>query len=98
AVTRVREAAAARATPVGAAILEALSDAPAAAIAAAASPEQLAATHQVITVRSTIGTMMYDVAEFDVVAGKPVAVVYENPDALQHNLVVIRPGTYEATG
>ena len=41
---------------------------------------------------------MYDVKELNVTAGKPVAIIYENPDALQHNLIIGAPGSYEKLG
>ncbi len=82
---------------VSTAILKALASGPAAAVAEE-TEEQLAKTHQIVKVKSTVGTLMYDVKEFSVTAGKPVAIFYENPDALQHNLIVAAPGSYEAVG
>jgi azurin len=42
--------------------------------------------------------MIYDRKEFTVVAGKPVHIVLENPDAMPHNLLIVRPGKVEAVG
>jgi len=97
AVATVKEAAAQKPSALSTAVLKALASGPAVA-AAEETEEDLAKTHQILKVKSTIGTLMYDVKEFTVTAGKPVAIIYENPDALQHNLIVTRPGTYEAMG
>ncbi|HEX6224665.1 MAG TPA: PVC-type heme-binding CxxCH protein [Chryseolinea sp.] len=42
--------------------------------------------------------MKYDLKNFTVEAGKPVEITFENPDFMQHNLVVIQPGTLEIVG
>lgn len=42
--------------------------------------------------------MKYDIKTFDVEAGKPVEVVFENQDFMQHNLVVAQPGMLETVG
>ncbi len=39
--------------------------------------------------------MMYTVTEFTVSAGQPVKLVFTNPDATQHNLVIAKPGSLE---
>jgi azurin len=62
------------------------------------SEEELAKTHQILKVKSTIGTLQYDIKEFSVKAGQPVAIIYENPDQLQHNLIVTTPGSYDRVG
>lgn len=93
----VREFAAGHPSPVSESILRSVGEAPAAA-RAPETEEELAATHQIVRIRSTIGTLMYDVKEVTVTAGKPVAIVYENPDALQHNLIVGTPGSLESLG
>ncbi len=97
AVTAVQTAATGKPSAVSASVLKALASGPAAAVVEE-TEEELAKTHQVLKVKSTIGTLMYDVKEFTVTAGKPVAIIYENPDALQHNLIVAAPGSYEAIG
>ena len=59
--------------------------------------EDLAAlekTHQVIRIKAVEG-MKYNVASFTVKVGKPVALVFEDADSLQHNLVVVKPGALE---
>lgn len=40
--------------------------------------------------------LKYDVMDFSVKAGKPVAIVFHDADQLQHNLVVASPGSIEA--
>ncbi len=55
----------------------------------------LAKTHQVVQLKSIEG-MKYDVLNFTVKAGQPIALVFTNADQLQHNLVVVRPGSIEA--
>ena len=42
--------------------------------------------------------MLYDLKQFEVRAGRPVKLEFVNPDAISHNLVIIRPGTEEAVG
>jgi azurin len=42
--------------------------------------------------------MQYDVKEFVVKAGKPVELTFENPDAMQHNLLIIKPKSLESIG
>ena len=79
------------------AIKAALSGAKAAG-SAEESEEELAKTHQILKVKSTIGTLQYDIKEFSVKAGQPVAIIYENPDQLQHNLIVTTPGSYDRIG
>ena len=54
----------------------------------------LAKTHQVINLKAIEG-MKYDQMTFTVKAGKPIAIVFEDSDSLQHNLVVVKPGAIE---
>ncbi len=42
--------------------------------------------------------MKYTVAQFAVLAGQPVKVVFVNPDATDHNLLFVRPGALEEVG
>jgi azurin len=42
--------------------------------------------------------MRYDRSEFTVTAGRPVRHVLQNPDAMQHNLLILAPGSLEAIG
>ena len=40
--------------------------------------------------------MMYDVKELDLKAGKKVKLIFDNPDFMPHNLLIVKPGTLEA--
>ena len=42
--------------------------------------------------------MQFDVRRFEVKAGQPVKLVFSNPDAMQHNLVIVKPGAMEEVG
>ncbi len=56
--------------------------------------DALAKTHQVFRIKAVEG-MKYDVMSFTAKAGKPIAIVFEDADSLQHNLVVVKPGALE---
>jgi putative membrane-bound dehydrogenase-like protein len=65
--------------------------------AAATAGDDLAAlarTHQVVKIKSIEG-MKYDVMTFTVKAGQPIALAFSNGDLLQHNLIVVKPGTLD---
>ncbi|MFN0244108.1 MAG: PVC-type heme-binding CxxCH protein [Planctomycetota bacterium] len=53
---------------------------------------------QVIVIRSVPDSLRYDRAEFSVVAGRPVELVFENVDIMPHNLVVTAPGSLARVG
>src|SRR5438093_11433970 len=42
--------------------------------------------------------MMFDVTRFEVKPGQPVKLVLNNRDAMQHNLVIVKPGKLEEVG
>ena len=42
--------------------------------------------------------MKYDLAEFTVQAGKPVKLIFDNPDFMPHNLVMVNPGKADEVG
>lgn len=42
--------------------------------------------------------MKYDIKSFSVEAGKPVEIVFENPDFMQHNLVITQIGKLKVVG
>ncbi len=42
--------------------------------------------------------MKYDLETFTVEAGKPVEIVFENPDFMQHNLVIGQIGSLKSIG
>ncbi len=53
---------------------------------------------QVVHIKAVREEMKFDKTEFTVIAGKPVEVVFENPDAMQHNFVLGKPKTLEVIG
>ncbi|SDM48413.1 putative membrane-bound dehydrogenase domain-containing protein [Catalinimonas alkaloidigena] len=53
---------------------------------------------QVIRIKVLKGEMKYDLQHFEVEAGKPVELVFENPDFMQHNLLVLQPGSLQKVG
>ncbi|WP_266366369.1 PVC-type heme-binding CxxCH protein [Tellurirhabdus rosea] len=53
---------------------------------------------QVIRIKAVREAMQFDKKEFSVTAGKPVEIILENPDAMQHNLVIGQPGTTNVIG
>jgi len=42
--------------------------------------------------------MLYTVTRFEVKAGQPVKLVFNNPDVTQHNLVIVQPGAAMEVG
>jgi uncharacterized protein len=52
----------------------------------------------IIVIKSVKEAMSYDLKEFTVTAGKTVELVFENPDAMQHNLVIGKPKSLEIIG
>jgi putative membrane-bound dehydrogenase-like protein len=52
----------------------------------------------VITVKVIPNEMKYDLKSFTVEAGKPIELVLVNPDFMQHNLVVAKPGSLQTVG
>jgi azurin len=55
----------------------------------------LARTHQLVEIKAIEG-MKYDLMNFTVKTGKPIALVFTDADQLQHNLVVVKPGAVDA--
>lgn len=53
---------------------------------------------EVVKIRTVREEMRFDKKEFTVTAGKQVEIVLENPDAMQHNLVIGKPKTMEIIG
>ncbi|MEQ9440644.1 MAG: ThuA domain-containing protein [Cyclobacteriaceae bacterium] len=52
----------------------------------------------IVQIKTVKNAMKYDVGEFVVEAGKPIKIIFENPDFMQHNLLIIQPGTLETVG
>ncbi len=44
-------------------------------------------------VRAVVEEMRYDTPRIVVTAGRPFEIIFENPDVMPHNLVVVKPGT-----
>ncbi|MCI0920922.1 PVC-type heme-binding CxxCH protein [Sphingobacterium rhinopitheci] len=53
---------------------------------------------QVIVIKAVKDLMQYDKRTITVKAGQQVTLIMENPDAMPHNLVLIKPGTTEIVG
>ncbi len=47
------------------------------------------------TIKTVREQLRYDIARLVVEAGKPFQVIFENPDAMPHNLVFVMPGTLQ---
>ena len=52
----------------------------------------------VIKIKVVKNEMKYDLKSFTVEAGKPVEIIFENPDFMQHNLVITQAGELETVG
>lgn len=68
---------------------------PDAPLAAEATGE---AAPTVIHIETVKNAMKYDVQEIVVAAGKAVEIVFANPDFMQHNLLIIAPGSIQTVG
>lgn len=53
---------------------------------------------QVVVIKTITEAMKYDKKEFTVKAGKNVEIRFENPDAMQHNMVIGKPKSLEIIG
>jgi hypothetical protein len=53
---------------------------------------------QTVTIKTIPERLLYDVREFKVKAGKPVKLVFENPDVTPHNLLIVEPGAADEVG
>ncbi|MGV3764051.1 PVC-type heme-binding CxxCH protein [Parapedobacter sp.] len=51
-----------------------------------------------ITIKAVIGEMKYDVTHFTAKAGQTLKIIFENPDHMQHNLLLLKPGSLEKVG
>ncbi len=63
--------------------------------AAAATQALGSLSVRVITIKAVREQLRYDTARLVVEVGKPFEVVFENPDAMPHNLVFVMPGTMQ---
>jgi azurin len=53
---------------------------------------------QVVRIHTVPEQLIFDLKWFVVQAGKPVQIVLDNPDAMQHNLVIGQPGALQEVG
>ncbi|WP_409049717.1 caspase family protein [Runella sp. MFBS21] len=53
---------------------------------------------QVIRIKSIKEAIKFDLKEFTVIAGKPVELIFDNPDAMHHNLVIVKPKAMDIVG
>ena len=53
---------------------------------------------RVVPIAAVPEQMMFDLRWFVVEAGKPVQILLSNPDAMSHNLLVIKPGSLKEVG
>ncbi|MBA4054920.1 MAG: dehydrogenase, partial [Marivirga sp.] len=61
-------------------------------------PESFAKDATVIRIKVIKNEMKYDLKSFIVEAGKAVEIIFENPDFMQHNLVITKQGTMKIVG
>jgi azurin len=60
--------------------------------------EKATADVKVIRIKTIREAMKYDLKEFTVKPGQSVEIIIENPDAMQHNMVITKPGSLEKVG
>ncbi len=53
---------------------------------------------KVIVLKVIPNKMEYDLKQLEVTAGQTVAIILENTDFMQHNLLIVKPGTMETVG
>lgn len=53
---------------------------------------------KVVKIKAIREAMKYDLTEFTVKPGQTVELTFENPDAMQHNLVIVKPKSMEKVG
>ena len=51
-----------------------------------------------IVIKTITNEMKYDVTQFEVKVGEQVELILENPDFMQHNLIITKPGKMEIVG
>ena len=63
-----------------------------------ADDQELTPADQTITIKALPNLMKYDLEEFTVQAGTTIEILFENTDAMQHNLLILEPGTLNLVG
>jgi len=53
---------------------------------------------ETITIKVVPGEMRFDKTKFSVKAGSTVKIIVENPDFMQHNLLIAKPGSLDKVG
>src|SRR5690606_10487798 len=53
---------------------------------------------EAITINVVIGEMKFDKTKFTAKAGSTLKITVDNPDFMQHNLLIIKPGTLDKVG
>lgn len=51
-----------------------------------------------IVIKAAMGQMKFDIKEFTAKAGEVIKIIFENPDHMQHNLLVLKPGSLQKVG
>ena len=60
-------------------------------------PAELAKTHQILKINAVEG-LKFDQSSLEAKADKPIAIIVANPDLLQHNFVLGKPGSLQRLG
>ncbi|MGV3662974.1 MAG: PVC-type heme-binding CxxCH protein [Prosthecobacter sp.] len=63
-----------------------------------ADPFDTQAGLQTVAIKTIPERLLFDVREFNVKAGAPVKLVFENPDVTPHNLLIVQPGAADEVG
>ncbi|SHF62893.1 putative membrane-bound dehydrogenase domain-containing protein [Fodinibius roseus] len=63
-----------------------------------ASDQSSESNAKTIRIKAVVNKLQFDVSEFSVQAGEKVEIVFENPDFMQHNLLITEPGALEKVG
>tara|TARA_B100000686_G_C16438980_1_gene785999 strand:+ start:74 stop:685 length:612 start_codon:yes stop_codon:yes gene_type:complete len=53
---------------------------------------------KIVRITAVKGQRLYDITRFEVKVGQPVKLEFENPDAMPHNIVIVKPGAEENVG
>src|SRR5690606_8970462 len=51
-----------------------------------------------IRIKTLVGEMKYDVPTFSAKAGTTLKIIFDNPDHMQHNLLILKQGSLERVG
>lgn len=59
---------------------------------------EMSAPSALIELKAQKDIMQYDKKQFTVRAGERITLIFENPDGMQHNLLIVQPGSLEIVG